>query len=1022
VLLCLVSSAQKAGRQREASIFELCPILIRRTNPSAMYKSTADTKVSPKDTDKTSKPAKKRRFEPNQGTLMPERSSQEEMQPVAPSSVSASRFRSQSKQEQQGRVSGSLDGPSFIINCPPSTSEPHNTKQSNAMPSNNKQDSLQTWQHPKRPRSSLKASQDNHEVNFPRREAPWSPSRRKVDQQPGQGRYHFDSQEYTNPQNSGTCEPSRRIERPSDSVQATSISEKSSSSAQGDQYHGEITELSHRREQQDYNRYHSRDNRFQETSSHPRSFEANNPPTQENDDVSGDRSASLNFFRGQVTFSGSQQDHARDESLLQNRASNHRFASLSRPIPIREGEYNHDGYQGGRRYAPESYAASLLSHIYPFRDEVAPQLEAFAAPRLSAPSRGIGTSIPLYSAASSQAEAERPSNSMSFAYREALHKYCQHLETERNTLPTNSGTSPLYLNSNNYDGLHQGNNSSHREDQSDSTLASEADGQRLQSRDAQYIAELVRREADRRLLNAERPQTHGPSIAFLSGKDSLPPLGQSRMQPVNDYNLASLTSSSVLAQQRSLLERQMFAGSDESDPALLRPGLLPPASMSQSLLLSPRSTAAELLMSHGSRRARDNNGLTTSQFSPHFATAASVSTSSQPLTTNAFPTDGLLTAHATNNASQQQYRDQHEARRRSFSSVFGTGPEPPPCVEGALPICTQRTVLSLAIEDDKEWCSDLISFVRSELVEVFRASGEDVAARIHNKRIVYHQVGIRCKFCAHLPRNERARRNATFPSSIDGIQQGVSMMMREHFFNCSGMPDRIMAVYKRKANQKMTAESASRKYWQQSARRLGLVETLEGIMFYTDVQARQQPPLPSAPQLPLSPLPVAARPAMDMLEAKHELLIEDVDRSLVPDYLYFLMSQAQRISLIELDREGTSQQKRSSLPIGMDGFGCRHCCNTTRGENRFFPPKRRLFASRAKLLYKHIQQCPLCPREIKVCINLLKSAADRKAKSIVDEENEKAFYARIWARLHGHIPTGVSVEGRERSTSTDVED
>ena len=308
------------------------------------------------------------------------------------------------------------------------------------------------------------------------------------------------------------------------------------------------------------------------------------------------------------------------------------------------------------------------------------------------------------------------------------------------------------------------------------------------------------------------------------------------------------------------------------------------------------------------------------------------------------------------------------------------------------------------------WCSDLIRFTRSDLVEVFRANGEDVAARIHNKRIVYRQVGIRCRFCAHLPRSERAIRSATFPSSIDRIQQAVSMMMREHFLRCQAMPESIKSLYKRMANQKNSAESASRKDWQRTARQLGLVDTGEGIMFYADIQSPRQRAISGAD-------PAAVVPGM--LVSTHQPLIEDSDRSLVSDYLYFLISQYQRISVTEIDRQGGHQ--RRSLPIGMAGFGCRHCCNAFTAGSRFFPQKRRTLPSRVTLLYEHLQQCLQCPCEIKACISLLKSSAEQREKSYEEKENEKAFFSRIWARLHGHIPPGVSAECRERSESVDVE-
>jgi hypothetical protein len=235
------------------------------------------------------------------------------------------------------------------------------------------------------------------------------------------------------------------------------------------------------------------------------------------------------------------------------------------------------------------------------------------------------------------------------------------------------------------------------------------------------------------------------------------------------------------------------------------------------------------------------------------------------------------------------------------------------------------------------------------------------------------------------------------------------MMMREHFLHCQAMPENIKSLYERKASQKNSAESAARKDWQRTARQLGMVDMGEGIMFYADVQSPRQRAISGAN-------PAAVVPGM--LESTHQPLIEDSVRSLVSDYLYFLLSQYQRISVTEIDRQGGHQ--RRSLPIGMAGFGCRHCCNAFTAGSRFFPQKRRTLPSRVTLLYEHLQQCLQCPCEIKACISLLKSSAEQREKSYEEKENEKAFFSRIWARLHGHIPPGVSAECRESGVDVEV--
>ena len=100
--------------------------------------------------------------------------------------------------------------------------------------------------------------------------------------------------------------------------------------------------------------------------------------------------------------------------------------------------------------------------------------------------------------------------------------------------------------------------------------------------------------------------------------------------------------------------------------------------------------------------------------------------------------------------------------------------ELPPCDEGLIESYTKRPSFHLGIDEDPNWLSEFHCFVRSELVEVFRASNEDVKAR--NNSIAFHQVGIRCRFCAHMTPSARAGRSSAFPSSLRQIYQSFTMV------------------------------------------------------------------------------------------------------------------------------------------------------------------------------------------------------------------------------------------------------
>lgn len=151
-----------------------------------------------------------------------------------------------------------------------------------------------------------------------------------------------------------------------------------------------------------------------------------------------------------------------------------------------------------------------------------------------------------------------------------------------------------------------------------------------------------------------------------------------------------------------------------------------------------------------------------------------------------------------------------------------------------------RQILALSTDDDENWLSEFLCFVRSQCVEVFSATREDVASRMNSKKVLLGQVGIRCRFCAHIPHRERTGRSSSFPSSINRIYQSLTMMLRDHFTKCHAMPPAIKERYLcLKANASQGATD-SKKYWIVSAHALGLVDSDEGIRFQSPPANHQQ--------------------------------------------------------------------------------------------------------------------------------------------------------------------------------------
>ena len=148
---------------------------------------------------------------------------------------------------------------------------------------------------------------------------------------------------------------------------------------------------------------------------------------------------------------------------------------------------------------------------------------------------------------------------------------------------------------------------------------------------------------------------------------------------------------------------------------------------------------------------------------------------------------------------------------------------------------TQRRML-LAMPNDSDSLSDRQCFVRTNFVEAFEASETDVASR-HSKgaqKLAVGQVGIRCIHCAHLRTKDRAERAVCYPSSISRIYQTVADMQRFHFEQCREIPEETRKIYKSLKTTRPRGVGSPQGYWIESAKRLNLVDSEDGIRFSSE--------------------------------------------------------------------------------------------------------------------------------------------------------------------------------------------
>lgn len=322
---------------------------------------------------------------------------------------------------------------------------------------------------------------------------------------------------------------------------------------------------------------------------------------------------------------------------------------------------------------------------------------------------------------------------------------------------------------------------------------------------------------------------------------------------------------------------------------------------------------------------------------------------------------------------------------RRLKRIVNEDIELPPCTEGTIPPLKSRRTFPLGIDEDTNWLSEFHCFVREELIEVFQASHDDVKTR--NTAITYNQIGLRCRYCAHMTGSARAGRSSAFPSSIRQIYQSFTMMLRDHFPNCEAITGDVGNRYTMLKDKPSQGATDSKRYWIYSGLKIGMADSKQGIFMTRETRREGLASLPFG----LDP----NNPWRDDAFA-HVSLVSPSDRETITEFLVLLVSQVQPIRLTETECIGN----RRSLRVGLPGFGCRYCCQQRRlGLCRMFPARRRTLPTKLFDFYDHIRRCPLCPSSVQVELISKKCLFDEKPA--VDQGADREFFDRVWTLL-GH--------------------
>jgi hypothetical protein len=397
---------------------------------------------------------------------------------------------------------------------------------------------------------------------------------------------------------------------------------------------------------------------------------------------------------------------------------------------------------------------------------------------------------------------------------------------------------------------------------------------------------------------------------------------------------------------------------------------------------------------------------------------------------------------------------------RRFSAIGESNSSDPQRIMSNGPFTMMEKPLALAMPPDKDWLTPLHCFVRQHCVEVFTAAEDDVATPSKGKRkpINVGQVGIRCPHChMHDHAKSRERGSVYYPTTISSIYNATMNLLQRHLHNCSAVPKEVMQRYETLKGDDARS-GTSKKYWMESAKSIGLVDTPSGIRF----SALPPPPLPTlTPQQQSSDGFNAARGndddffntssnallnlsrkgmdgsggskedgdktpnvKLEAMDGEAEMVGESKEQGDIPSseqsmtgsaplvtaddepyataFSYHLLSQMQPCVFTEADRLG----KRKGLPPGFPGLACRHCFGGY-GSGRFFPSSIKTLSDTSKtlnVLHNHMQRCRKCPPEVRETLDKLRKFHDEQ-RSKMKFGSQKAFFARIWDRLHSNDPT-----------------
>jgi len=139
------------------------------------------------------------------------------------------------------------------------------------------------------------------------------------------------------------------------------------------------------------------------------------------------------------------------------------------------------------------------------------------------------------------------------------------------------------------------------------------------------------------------------------------------------------------------------------------------------------------------------------------------------------------------------------------------------------PTPPKKKPMTLAHPQDAYDLSPHQAYLRQN-IEIFCANADECAmhTRGRNKPITAGQVGIRCRWCAHVPMDTRTKGSTYFPVVTMGLYQAAQNMSTAHLQCglCPYMPESVRHRFKDLILTKVYTSAGGRKYWAETAKQL----------------------------------------------------------------------------------------------------------------------------------------------------------------------------------------------------------